>query len=55
MVGLLLSGIFAGAAYVILRSGLISLKRSCDEFNQNTALIKSILRNRVQYRAFVKP
>jgi Putative Actinobacterial Holin-X, holin superfamily III len=54
LVGLLLSAIFAGAAYSIVRSGLVSLERSRDEFNRNIAWIKSTLRNRGQYGAFTK-
>jgi hypothetical protein len=55
LVGLLVSAVFFGSAYAIVRSGLFSLQRSREEFNQNIAWIKSTLRNRGKYRAFVKP
>jgi hypothetical protein len=54
LTGLLLSAIFAGIAYSIARSGLVSLERSRDEFNRNVAWIKSTLKNRGQYSAFTK-
>ena len=54
LVGLLVSGVCFGAAYAIVRSGLFSLQRSREEFNQNIAWIKSTLRNRSKYRAFEK-
>lgn len=54
LTGLLLSAIFAGVAYSIVRNGLLSLERSRDEFNRNIAWIKSTLRNRGQYSAFTK-
>jgi uncharacterized membrane protein YqjE len=54
LAGLLLSAIFAGVAYSIVRSGLVSLDRSRDEFNRNVAWIKSTLKNRGQYSAFTK-
>ena len=55
LVGLLVSAVFFGSAYSIVRSGLISLQRSRQEFNQNIAWIKSTLRDRGKYRAFEKP
>jgi uncharacterized membrane protein YqjE len=54
LVGLVLAGIFAGAAYGIVRSGLISIQRSRDEFNRNIAWIKSTLKDQGRYRAFTK-
>ena len=54
LVGLVLAGIFAGAAYGIVRSGLISIERSRDEFNRNIAWIKSTLKERGRYSAFSK-
>lgn len=54
LVGLVLAGIFAGAAYGIVRSGLISIERSRDEFNRNVAWIKSSLKARGRYSAFSK-
>jgi uncharacterized membrane protein YqjE len=54
LVGLVLAGIFAGAAYGIVRSGLISVQRSKDEFNRNIAWIKSTLKDRGRYSAFTK-
>ena len=54
LVGLLVSGVSFGSAYAIVRSGLFSLQRSREEFNQNIAWIKSTLRNRSKYRAFEK-
>jgi uncharacterized membrane protein YciS (DUF1049 family) len=54
LVGLLLTAIFAGAAYAIVRSGLLSLQRSREEFNNNIAWIKSTLRDRGQYKSMVK-
>ena len=49
LAGLLLSAIFAGAAYAIVRRGLVSLPRSREEFGRNVAWIKSTLRGRAQY------
>ena len=54
LVGLALSAAFAGAAYAIIKSGLLSLQRSRDEFNRNVAWIKSMLRNREQFHAMGK-
>jgi uncharacterized membrane protein YqjE len=54
LVGLVLAGIFAGTAYGIVRSGLISVQRSKDEFNRNIAWIKSTLKDRGRYSAFTK-
>jgi hypothetical protein len=54
LVGLLLSAIFAGAAYGIVRSGLFSLDRSRDELNNNMAWVKSTLRSRQQFHAMGK-
>ena len=54
LVGLVLAGIFAGAAYGIVRNGLISIQRSRDEFNRNIAWIKSTLKERGRYSAFTK-
>jgi hypothetical protein len=54
LVGLVLAGIFAGAAYSIVRSGLVSIERSRDEFNRNIAWIKSTLKERGRYSAFSK-
>jgi uncharacterized membrane protein YqjE len=54
LVGLVLAGIFAGAAYGIVRSGLISIRRSKDEFNRNIAWIKSTLKEQRRYSAFSK-
>lgn len=54
LVGLLLSVIFAGSAYGIVRSGLFSLERSRDELNNNVAWFKSTLRDRQQFHAMGK-
>jgi hypothetical protein len=54
VVGLALSAAFAGAAYALIRSGLLSLQRSREEFNRNVAWIKSMLRNREQFHAMGK-
>jgi uncharacterized membrane protein YqjE len=54
LVGLVLAGIFAGAAYGIARSGLFAIDRSRDEFNRNIAWIKSTLKDQGRYRAFTK-
>jgi hypothetical protein len=54
LVGLVLAGIFAVAAYGIVRSGLLSIERSRDEFNRNIAWIKSTLKERGRYSAFTK-
>jgi hypothetical protein len=54
LVGLVLAGIFAGAAYGIMRSGLVSIQRSRDEFNRNIAWIKSTLKDQGRYSAFPK-
>jgi hypothetical protein len=55
LIGLLLSAIFAGVAYAIQRSGLMSLQQSHDELKRNLAWIKSALRNRSEYQAATKP
>jgi uncharacterized membrane protein YqjE len=54
LVGLVLAGVFAGAAYGIVRNGLVSIQRSRDEFNRNIAWIKSTLKERGRYSAFTK-
>ncbi len=54
LVGLALSAIFAGAAYSILRSGLLSLQRSREELKRNIAWVKSMLRERQQFHAMGK-
>jgi hypothetical protein len=54
LVGLMLSGIFGGAAYGIARSGLLSLERSREELNKNVTWFKSALRDRQQFHALGK-
>jgi hypothetical protein len=54
LVGLVMAGIFAGAAYAVARQGILSIERSRDEFNRNIAWIKSTLKDRSRYSAFTK-
>jgi len=54
LAGLVLSAIFAGAGYAMLRSGLFSLQRSRKELHNNIAWIKATLRNRGQFHAMGK-
>jgi hypothetical protein len=49
-----LCAVFSGAAYAIVRSGLVSLERSRDELGRNVAWLKSMLRNREQFHAMGK-
>jgi hypothetical protein len=49
LIGVILSAIFAGAAYGVVRSGLFSLERSREELNNNVAWVKTSLRNRQQF------
>jgi hypothetical protein len=51
LVGVILSAIFAGSAYSVVRSGLFSLERSREELNNNVAWVKTALRNRQQFHA----
>jgi hypothetical protein len=46
LVGLALAAIAAGAAWALLKSGLISLERSRQELSRNIAWLKSTLRSR---------
>lgn len=54
LVGVVLSAVFAGAAYLLVRKGLFSLERSRDELNRNLSWIKTTLRDRQQYHAMGK-
>jgi hypothetical protein len=54
LAGLVLSAVFAGAAYALARSGLFSLERSRDELSRNLSWIKSTLRDRQQFHAMGK-
>jgi hypothetical protein len=51
LIGVILSAIFAGSAYGVVRSGLFSLERSREELNNNVAWVKTSLRNRQQFHA----
>lgn len=46
LIGLVLAAAFAGAAYSMMKEGLLSLQRSRDELNRNIAWLKSTLSSR---------
>jgi hypothetical protein len=48
LVGVLVSGGILVAAWLRMRSGIVTMQRSRDELNRNIAWIKSSLRNRAQ-------
>ncbi len=51
LVGLVLAASAAGAAWAMVKSGLVSLQRSREEFARNIDWLKSTLRNRGQAAA----
>jgi hypothetical protein len=55
LAGLVLAGLAAGAAWGIIKSGLMSLERSREEFSRNIDWLKSTLKNRGQQPAADKP
>ena len=54
LAGVVLCAIFAGAAYALLRGGLVSIPHSRDEFSRNIGWIKSTLRDRRQYGSMTR-